>query len=182
MYAFIGCSSSDKIDDIYKEKAKLISSFLAKEGFNLITGGIDGVMGLIQKEFVKYRRDLIVLGVDAYILNESDYKYNLYNYKNISLRKQAIINMADLIVFMPGGIGTFDELFTIIESKRACEHSKPILILNINNYYDNLIEMLDNMYNNNFANINDKKYYYIINDLDEFTTIFNNIEWKDIYD
>ena len=98
------------------------------------------------------------------------------------MRKNDLITKANLIVFLPGGIGTFDEIFTAIESKRASEHNNDIVILNINGYYDNLIKLFDNMYENKFANIDDKRVYNVIDDFDEFCNYIDNSRLVGIYD
>ena len=180
MYVFIGCSSHSNIDDVYVSNARLVAAFLAKTGFNLITGGINGVMGVVQEEFAKFDRDINIYEIDYYKNKDDCYKYSLLKYKNVGSRKQAIISKANIIIIMPGGIGTLDELFTFVESKRTHEHNCPIIILNINHYYDDLVKMLEHMYNNNFIDKEDKKYYNIANSFDEFTTIFSNIDWNDL--
>ena len=50
--------------------------------------------------------------------------------------------ISNLIIFLPGGFGTIDEIFTSIESKRANEHDNDIIIVNFNNYYDSNIYIL----------------------------------------
>lgn len=180
MDVFIGCSSHSNIDKIYNDNAKLVATFLAKKGFNLIVGGIDGMMNVVQEVFAQHGRNINVFEIDYYKHNKDLYKYSLFDHNSVSSRKQDIMNKADMIIIMPGGIGTLDELFTFIESKRAHEHKCPIIILNINNHYDNLVNMLDNMYNNNFINDDDKKFYSVANSFDEFTTIFSSIDWNDV--
>ena len=77
-------------------------------------------------------------------------------------------NMWDnLIIFLPGGLGTIDEIFTSIESKRANEHDNDIIIVNFNNYYDDLIKQLNKMYKEKFADSYNKELYYIADNIDE---------------
>ena len=166
MKIFIGCSSSDDIDDIYKNSALDLAEKLSKKDNELICGGNDGLMKIFHDTFLKNSKVVTIKGVKNY------YKIvslcpNIYYYDTISDRKKAIIEEADILIFLPGGIGTFDEIFSFIESKRANEHNKPIVIANINNYYNKLLEQLDKMYKECFANSNNKKYYYVANNVEE---------------
>ena len=58
-------------------------------------------------------------------------------------RKQILEDKADAFVAVPGGIGTFDELFEILTLKQLGRHSKPIALLNLRGYYDPLLALLD---------------------------------------
>ena len=175
MNVFIGCSSSDKLDSIYYDKASMVASYLASVGYDLLIGGICGVMNSVIKEFASRKRNISIMEADCYRDDDNNYIYPVYNHATINLRKADLINKADLIIFMPGGIGTLDELFTAIESRRACEHDKDIVILNINGYYNNLITMLDYMYDNKFASVNNKNVYKIIDNYEEFTNYIDMI-------
>lgn len=172
MNIFIGCSSRDNIDNIYKESAIKLANFLSLNNHNLICGGADGVMKILKDIFDKNDRKVYLMGVETYYKID-ELLPNSSNYNSIKERKFNLINKADIIIFLPGGIGSIDELFTALESKRAMEHNKPIIIANINNYYDNLLKQLEIMYNENFASISDKEYYYIANTIEE---IINYIE------
>lgn len=165
MNVFIGCSSRDEINDIYKEEACKLAEYLSINGYNLITGGADGLMGVVIDVFLRNKRDVSVMMVDNYQeVNSKD--LGLWHYKRIGDRKYALINNANLIVFMPGGIGTYDEIFTVLESKRAKEHNLPVVIANINNYYEGIIKQLDKMYKDNFADY-DEMLYHVSNDIDD---------------
>ena len=166
MRIFIGCSSNEDINNIYIKESNKLSKYLAKNNNSLILGGINGLMGIFCSTFIKSNLDITIFCVKDYYDN-IDKKYKREVYKTVNARKKAIINKADIFIFLPGGIGTLDELFTIIEAKRSGEHNKNIIILNINNYYDNLIVMLDNMYKEKFIDKKDKFNYIIKNDVKE---------------
>ena len=176
MNVFIGCSSKNELDVIYYDEAKRVSSFLASLGYDLLIGGINGVMNTVIKEFSNKKRNISIMETDCYKDDASKYLYPVYDHKTIYLRKADLIDKADLIIFMPGGIGTLDELFTVLESRRALEHDKKIIILNINGYYNNLFRMLDDMYSGKFASIDNKNIYTILNSFEEFKDCINDID------
>lgn len=164
MKIFIGGSSRD-VDSIYYEETGKLAEYLACSGNDLLTGTSCGLIEHIQSLFKKYNRNVIIM--EALPYRKETYKYDVLDFATICERKSNLINSADLIVFLPGGIGTLDEIFTTIESKRAKEHNIPIIIININNYYDRLVSLLDNVYKEKFASLEDKKIYYIANNVND---------------
>jgi uncharacterized protein (TIGR00730 family) len=85
----------------------------------------------------------------------------------VNERKNSLIELADVIIFIPGGIGTIDEIFSAIETKRSHEHDKPIIIINVNNYFESLFDMLERIYSEGFADIKNKELYYVVNSFEE---------------
>ena len=70
----------------------------------------------------------------------------------MSERKQALIDRGDAIVVLPGGIGTLDELFDALTTKMLGYHDKPIILCNTDRCYDILIEQIEQLIQNEFAN------------------------------
>lgn len=158
MNIFIGCSSSDSIDNIYLDETFKIAKKIKNN--NLIVGGINGLMGILIKEFLSST----VVCVKDYFDN-IDNRYNKIVFDTVNDRKNAIIDMADVFLFLPGGIGTIDEIFSVIEAKRSKQHNKKIIIYNINHYYDNLVNLFDGMYKDNFSDSANKDLYVITDSL-----------------
>lgn len=164
MKVFIGGSSRNVNSLYYKDIDKLVE-YLAKNRYDLITGCDCGLIGSVQDLFKSLGRKVTI--IEALPYKKDNYRYDVCCYNTICERKSNLINNASLIAFLPGGIGTFDEIFTAIESKRAKEYDVPIVIININNYYDELISLLDRIYKEKFADIDNKNLYYIACDVDE---------------
>ena len=166
MKLFIGCSSSNEIDDIYINEANKLTKYLVDNKYSLLLGGINGLMGVFSQAFVKNNLDVTILSVKNYY-DDIDSFYKREVYDSVSDRKNAIMYNADIFLFFPGGIGTLDELFNIIEAKRSGMHNKNIIIININNYYDNLIKILDGMRNKKFINDSDMNNYIVKNNIED---------------
>src|SRR5690606_1559013 len=66
-------------------------------------------------------------------------------------RKAIMDERSDAFIALPGGFGTLEELLEIITLKQLEYHNKPIVILNVNNYYDDILKQFDKIFNENFA-------------------------------
>ena len=155
MKIFIGCSSSDEIN----EKYILDLVFGASNGglmglsYNLALKNGNSVLGICPEA---YKNDLKSLKCTEEIITNS-----------ISDRTVALINESDAIVFLPGGIGTIYELFTVIECKRSGEFDKPVVIYNACGYFDKLFDFLDFLYDEKFTNLKVKDCYYVSNNAED---------------
>lgn len=65
--------------------------------------------------------------------------------KDIPERKKKMLDISDAIIVLPGGSGTMDEFTEIVETKKWGAHEKPIVLLNINNFWDGLISQYERM-------------------------------------
>ena len=74
---------------------------------------------------------------------------------------------SDFVVILPGGLGTLDEFFEILTWKQLGLHEKKIIIININGFWDKLIELLDDLVKNEFADLSIKDYFYVVKSVDE---------------
>lgn len=149
MNVFIAGSSRDNLDSIYYEEASRLSKYLASHQYNLVMGCNKGILQKVALEFSKLDQGIMVMEADPY--REIAYDYPVYFHNTIADRKYGLVSNSDILIFLPGGIGSLDEFFTAIESKRAKEYNKEILVVNINHYYDDLFKMLDKMYQEGFA-------------------------------
>ena len=171
MNIFIGCSSSENIDKKYNEDAKKLAKHLVKNNHNLLIGGINGTMGTIIKTFNNNKDHISIYCVKDYYDNIENYHKKTFN--TVNERKNGIIKDGEIYLFLPGGIGTIDEIFSIIEAKRAKQHNNKIIIINTNNYYNNLIKMLDKIYKDKFSDISNKKIYIIVNRIEDAIKYIN---------
>jgi len=82
-------------------------------------------------------------------------------------RKKVMFMNSDFVIILPGGIGTLDEFFEILTWKQLGLHEKKIIIININGYWDKLIELLDQLVTSEFADLSIKNYFVVIDSADE---------------
>ncbi len=148
------CSSNNGADPIYLETAKKLGVFLVKEKIELVYGGGRvGLMGKIADTVMENGGK--VIGVIPEALAEKEVAHEgLTELKVVSSmheRKALMAELSDGFIALPGGFGTFEELCEIITWAQLGFHDKPCGFLNINSYYEPLIELFDKATNEGFV-------------------------------
>lgn len=139
------CGSADGLDPIYIEAAFEIGKFLAENGIRIVYGaGKTGLMGALADGGLAAKG--IVIGVVPDNLNLPQLIHSnlteLLTVPDIHQRKAKMSLLADAFIALPGGFGTFDELFETLTWSQIGLHQKPLVLLNTNGYYDALISMV----------------------------------------
>ena len=171
------CSSINKIDKKYKEDSEKLLKEIFKAKNDLVFGAYnEGIMGISYKIAKENNRK--VIGITPKIFKE-DFKKMECDVEiiteNIYSRTLALIENSDILLFLPGGIGTIYELMSAIESKRSKEFDKPIIIYNLEGFFDNLLEMLEKTYKENFSNIYNKNCYSVYQDYKGIVELINKM-------
>jgi hypothetical protein len=94
----------------------------------------------LKKRFQPGAASLDNMGDQGKLYNNLD---EVIKVDDLGPRKQIMLDKSDAIVCLPGGIGTYDEFFTILTLKQVGSHNKPILLLNSDNYFDALISLIN---------------------------------------
>lgn len=146
-------ASSTKIASIYFEMAEELGHLLARKGINLINGaGSSGLMGTISNAALQAGGT--VTGVIPRFMVEQGWHHqgltHLVETETMHERKQLMAEMSDGVIALPGGCGTLEELLEIITWKQLGIYLKPIVILNVNRYFDPLLDMLQKAIEENF--------------------------------
>ena len=168
------CGSSNKVDTKYREEAKKVGKFLAKNKIQLVYGGGNmGLMGDIANSALD--NDGEVFGViTEHLIDIEKKNESLNNIKVVSSmheRKIEMYNKADLFLIFPGGIGTLEEFFEVYSWKQLKLHNKEIIIYNYDGYWNELIKLIDNLINKNFAGVKMKEEYKVVTSLKELGNI-----------
>ena len=82
-------------------------------------------------------------------------------------RKQMMEDKSDAFVMMPGGIGTFEEFFEILTLKQLSKHNKPIIVANINGYFQPLLDLLKKATDENFLYEGNLQLFSVCNSVNE---------------
>lgn len=142
------CGSSDGNDAKIIEAAHSLGGILAKQKIDLVYGGSKlGLMGRLAEGVLENGGK--VTGVIPDFLKTKEVVHanltELVTTEDMHERKLKMNELSDGFIALPGGFGTFEELFEIVTWAQLGLHKKPIGLLNINGFYDDLIEMLKTM-------------------------------------
>ena len=146
-------ASSTQIDEAFFEAARQLGKGLAEHGLGMVNGA--GSMGLMQASAEAcLAAGGQVTGVIPTFMIQQNWQHNgltkLIEVPDMHTRKKTMADISDGCVALPGGCGTFEELLEVICWKQLGLYLNPIVILNVNGYYDPLIEMLERAVDNNF--------------------------------
>lgn len=153
----IYCGSAFGSSEIYEKATKDLAQKLAQKNINIVYGGSkQGLMGIISNESLNLKN--FVTGVITYDLAskelENENISKIYKVDTVNQRKEKMAELSDAFIAMPGGYGTFDEIFDVITSAQIGYHKKPCAFYNINGYYDKLIDFLKNCVKEGFIKEN----------------------------
>jgi uncharacterized protein (TIGR00730 family) len=140
------CGSSDKMRDDYLSAARQMGAAIARRGYVLTYGaGCTGMMGAVADGALEAGGE--VIGVIPMIFNSPTLMHTgltrLEIVDNMHTRKQRLEDISDAFIALPGGYGTFEELFEILTWAQIGLHSKPVGILNVHHYYDPLLSAIN---------------------------------------
>ena len=146
-------ASSTKISSVYFEAAEKLGSLLAKQHIRLTNGaGSIGLMRSVADAVLENGGE--VTGVIPHFMVEQNWHHTglteLIEVTSMHERKQKMANLSDGIIALPGGCGTLEELLEIITWKQLGLYLNPIIILNVNGFFDPLLEMLERAIEENF--------------------------------
>lgn len=175
------CASSTQVDNVYFEAAEKLGKLLVQNDFRLIYGG--GKMGLMNAvaTAVLAEGGKVTGVIPQFMIDEGWFNPNvkLLITKDMHERKMTMSKMADVVVALPGGCGTLDELFEIITWKQLGLFTKPVVILNINNYYDDLLKFLHKAAEKKFMRTEHLTMWQVCQKVEDvFSAIENSAQWE----
>lgn len=170
-------AASNEIDIKYIEKTEILGKEIGKRGHSLVFGGgAKGLMGAAARGVYSEKGKIIGIApsffnVDGVLFEHCD---EFIFTETMRERKQLLEQKADAFVAVPGGIGTFDELFEIVTLRQLGRHSKPIAVFNINGYYDNLYNMLKTSVEEGFLTMKGLELLKFFDDAEDLIEYFEN--------
>jgi uncharacterized protein (TIGR00730 family) len=149
------CGSRPGTEPAFAEAARQVGLWIAQNKGQLVYGGgHNGLMGMMADACLQAGGR--VVGVIPKALVEKEWAYTgcseLHVVENMHERKSLMAERADAFLAMPGGIGTFEEFFEVWTWRQLGYHDKPVGLLNIKGYYDNLLAFLSTSVQQGFMN------------------------------
>ena len=142
----IYCASSNQIPQKYFEAAKQLAQTLAGAGIHIVYGGGGtGLMGQVATTALQHGGH--VIGIIPAFMKAANWDHpevqHMHVVADMHERKRKFIEQSDAIIALPGGCGTFEELFEAITLKQLGRHTHPIIIVNVDGFYDPILQMLN---------------------------------------
>lgn len=175
-------ASSTKIAPVYFAVAEELGRLLASRGINLINGaGSIGLMGATSNATLAAGGT--VTGVIPRFMVEQNWHHTgltkLVETETMHERKQLMAEMSDGVIALPGGCGTMEELLEIITWKQLGLYLKPIIILNIDGFYNPLLDMLQRAIDGNFMRPEHKAIWQVATSAQEaIDLLYTTPEWS----
>ncbi|WP_298907128.1 TIGR00730 family Rossman fold protein [uncultured Aliiroseovarius sp.] len=164
------CGSRMGNDPAYRASAEGLGKALADNSWRLVYGAGDvGLMGEVAKAAQVAGANTFGV-IPEHLLNWEVGKRDLTSFivtENMHERKKVMFMNSDAVVVLPGGAGSLDEFFEILTWRQLGLHKKPILLLNVNGFWDPLIGLLDHVINQGFAEDSLKGFVTVVDDVDQ---------------
>jgi uncharacterized protein (TIGR00730 family) len=160
------CGSARGASPRYVAAARELGEALAERGIRLVYGGARiGMMGEAADTVMKNGGE--VIGVIPEHLQSSEVGHSgiteLKVVESMHVRKKLMFDLSDAFAVLPGGFGTLDELFEIITWRMLSLHSKPIVVVNIDGYWDPFQTLIDHLISKGFAREASRQHFSVVN-------------------
>ena len=170
-------SSGTEIDNKYIEKTELLGEALAKRGHSLMFGGgKNGLMGAAARGFK--RGGGYITGVAPEFFKAGDVLYSECDEfvwpDSMRDRKMYMEDNSDAFIVTPGGIGTYEEFLEVLTLKQLARQSKPIVVFNIDGFFDKLIEVIHDNVKDGFVRAQTPELFKVTDNIEEVISICEN--------
>ncbi len=164
------CSSSSAVPRVYTDTAAELGRALAAQRWTLIYGGNNvGTMGALADGCRQAGGQ--VVGVTPQLFIDKGVHdaacHELVVTECMRTRKAAMEERGDAFVTLPGGLGTLEEIFEILVGKQLGYHRKPIVLLNVDNFFDPLLTMIEHGIEQRFIKSAARALYFVAATVDE---------------
>jgi uncharacterized protein (TIGR00730 family) len=177
MKIFVAGSMQNNVEnDEYYKSAEEIGNIIAKKNWEIVFGGSqNGTIGKLYKTAQKKSKVNIVTTPKYAHEAETIEHQSLHLADTLGERVNILIKESNAMLFLPGGAGTIQELFTALETKDS-EHNTPIVIYNQNGYFDEILQFMKKAKNLGFTRTNYEEFLKIATNTGEVENILTAIE------
>ncbi len=140
------CGSSDKMSEVYLNSARRMGAAIARRGLVLAYGaGCTGMMGAVADGALGVGGEVVGVIPEMFVTGTLMHTglTRLEIVASMHARKQRLVDISDAFIALPGGYGTFEELFEILTWAQIGLHNKPVGLLNDQQYFDPLISAIE---------------------------------------
>lgn len=171
------CGSSTGTDAVFYEEARRLGNVLAQNGTGLVYGGAKvGLMGAVADGVLESNGE--VIGVIPHFLRTKEVAHEglaeLIEVDSMHERKMKMHELCDGVIALPGGFGTFEELFEMLTWAQLGLHRKPIGLLNTDGFYNDLIAMIRKMVAKGFLKQINEEMLLVADQIEDLLRLMND--------
>ncbi|ENV10659.1 TIGR00730 family protein [Acinetobacter higginsii] len=172
------CGSRTGNKPIYRDKAIELAQHIANQGFGIVYGGASiGLMGQVADTVLEHSGE--VVGVIPEFMLDYEIAHHklteLHIVNSMHERKALMAERASAFIALPGGLGTFEEILEIATWGQLNQHQKPMIIYNVNHFYDALIAQLDHAVEEGFLPPQHRAKVIICDTLEQISSVIKNL-------
>jgi len=163
-------------NEVYRKGAHQVARFFIDNNIGLVYGGANvGLMKILADEMLAENRE--VIGIMPTKLIRREVAHNsltrMIHVESMAERKEKMVELSDGFITLPGGFGTFDELSEILTFNQLRIMDKPLGILNINGYFDKLLQFFDHAVEEGFVRKEHKENLIVSEDIHDLFVKMN---------
>ena len=172
------CGSRAGNKPIYRDTAIELAQHIATQGFGIVYGGASiGLMGQVADTVLEHGGE--VVGVIPEFMLDYEIAHGqlteLHIVKSMHERKALMAERASAFIALPGGLGTFEEILEIATWGQLNQHQKPMIIYNVNRFYDALIAQLDHAVEEGFLPPQHRAKLIICENPEQISSVIKNL-------
>lgn len=176
------CGSSKGASPEYLDAAVSLGKLLASRDIELIYGGASiGVMGRLADTVLEHSgkvTGIIPEHLSSKVAHSGLTEIRVVN--SMHTRKAMMIDTADAMIALPGGLGTFEEILEAVTWRQLELHIKPCGLLNVKGYYNGLLEFLDNAVNEHFVKPEHRAIFQVSDDPETLLEMLKNFKMSNV--
>ena len=170
----IFCSANNNIDAEYFKLTEELGKRLAKDGHSIVFGGCNmGLMECVAKAV--HDAGGRTIGVIPSMIEKDGQVSNYVDVDipcdNLSDRKEIMLSKCDVVIALPGGIGTLDEIFTVVASHTIGYHHKKVILYNMKGFWNSLVLLLEDLQRRGMIRGDYKNYIRVAGSTDEIMSM-----------
>jgi hypothetical protein len=167
------CGSRSGGRPAFRTEATALGRMLAEEGWRLVYGAGDiGLMGAVARSAQAAGGETFGV-IPAHLMQAEAGKIDLTRFvvtENMHERKKVMFMNSNAIVVLPGGAGSLDEFFEVLTWRQLGLHQKPIFLLNTDGYWAPLIQIIDHVIAEGFADASLRQFVTVVADVQELSS------------
>lgn len=176
------CGSSDKMGIEYLQAARQMGAAIANGGYTLVYGaGCTGMMGAVADGALEAGGEVIGVIPSMFatptLMHPGLSRLEIVDHMHI--RKQRMVDISDAFIALPGGYGTFEELFEVLTWAQIGLHRKPVGVLNVRQYYKALLSAMDHARSEGFMYAEHQSLYVVADQPEELLTMLDDYHYPE---